>query len=376
MGTALNLIDQDDDILDPTVDPVDLRDDQFVNRAYLVKVDVTGAEEWSILYPSLAPNNGTTKSPTEESSEIVSDVIQTSDGNILLIGSTTNINTSKPDLPDPSVDPSDIWLLKFDPTGLTTGSTDLPVDNITYERVLGFPGEDDGVAVFERSDGSLVIIGNGQGKSDGTDRDILFITSDADAFNNNFQEIGGPNGEEDFVNDVVLLSDGGVAVVGYSTTANGDRTLLARFDQTGGLAFFENIMLVDEVMDLAGEDPLADFIDFTGDHRGYGVTQIPGDNLAVVGELLDVDVDISGVNNQANREIDIILLTTDGFGQHDENSVAKNFGGVNNDIGRSIQQINDIDGTSRFVILSTVDFEGGSTMISLMKTSSSGNLIR
>ena len=279
--------------------------------------------------------------------ESINSVIETSDGNLIIIGTTNDVNTNKPDF-DTETDLTDIWVVKFS------------FDNFAqpiFERRIGFPNSDGGIDIFERPDGSLVMIANGPGKDD-TDgnNDVLYVSSDASVFNNNFSEFSSVGGD-DIVGDVSLLSDGGVAVTG---TTDGTSAFMLRINSGGSQVFFNR------VQDLATseDDPLSE------EHEGLGITEMNNGGLAVVG----VAKSITGDNNSVKGD-ELLFFNTDAFGNllpEDEGRIVRLFGGGQDDEGTAVIQLPD----GRFVILGTIDFENDTKMISLMKTSSRGDLIR
>ncbi|MEQ9425365.1 MAG: hypothetical protein RJQ09_13150 [Cyclobacteriaceae bacterium] len=343
-----------------------------VTRAFVQKVDANGAHQWNFIYPSdvnlVAASTSLFRDDAVPSSEIANGVIQASDGNFILIGRSTQVNIQKPDFGDGTTDVADIWVLKFDQAGIQITETG-EASGIIFERRLGFPGEDEGIDIFERSDGQLTMIGNGEGETNENGKDILYVTSDANAFNNNFQEYGTL--EDDIVTSVELLSDNGVAVVGY-TQSQGDKTIVARFNSVGTEEFFKTIEL--NQREAFDSNDSRSQIEWSGTHRGHGITQMQNGSFAIVGQLDNVSVTDNTIANasSADRGSDMLFFTINGFGEISPNSVQRQFGGTqDNDVGIAVRHL--IDG--RFVLVGNMDLVDGD-MITIIKTNSRGNITR
>lgn len=340
---------------DVKLDTAQLVDDtDEITAGFLIKISSIGAEEWSALTlptvfaefteVSLNPTFGLDEAPISHS---IQSVIETNDGNFVLIGTTTDVNINKPDF-DEIADVSDIWVVKFLPSGFDEQT------NI-FERRIGFPNEDKGIDIFERSDGSLVLIANGPGKEDEGVDDVLYVSSDANVFNNNFSEFTSAAGSDDKINDVTLLSNDGLAVVG---TSNGTQGFLLVIDKGG----------VEESFDVVASETLTNPL--SGSHTAIGVSQQNNSGLVVIGTALDITGD-----NGSPKGNEVLFYNTDGFGDFPDADVGgfvRTFGGNQDDVGQAVVQLPG----GRFILLVTIDFEGGSTMIGLMKTSPTGDLIR
>ncbi len=336
-------------------------DNDDITAGFLIKLTPDGVEDWSTLTLSAdfaeftkvsqVPTFGLDAAPI---SHTIQSVIETNDGNFVLIGSTTDVNFNKPDF-DKIADVSDIWVVKFLPSGF---------DNQTniFERRIGFPNEDRGIDIFEHSDGSLVLIANGPGKEDAGVDDVLYVSSDANVFNNNFSEFTSTLGSDDKVNDVTLLSNGGLAVIGTSITEG--KGFLLGISKGGNEEFFK-------VLDPILLDPADNTQNQLSNHTGIGVTQMNNGNLAVIGTALDI-IDDNGTlkaNEVLFYNADAVLGN---LLDEDDGGFVQTFGGNQDDVGQSVMQLPD----GRFILLVTIDFESNSTMIGLMKTSATGDLVR
>jgi hypothetical protein len=89
----------------------------------------------------------------------------------------------------------------------------------------------------------------------------------------------------------------------------------------------------------------------------------------IAGQITGYTDQVTGINKQN----DIVLYKVGALGELDVNSV-KAYGGIGNDMGQAI--IQNSDGSGSLMIGATMDFQGTTTMMSLIKTNSKGELAK
>jgi len=148
---------------------------------YLIRTDSTGIAIWEETYGGAGIDIG-------------SDIMQSSDGNIIIVGSTTSVGNGN----------KDMYVLKVDTDG-----------SLIWSKTFGGAGIDEAHAVGETSDNGLVICGTttsyGAGGSD-----FYLVRTDAAGDSLWTATYGGAAGESG--QDIDIASDGGFIMVGHTGT--------------------------------------------------------------------------------------------------------------------------------------------------------------
>jgi hypothetical protein len=269
--------------------------------------------------------------------------LQLHDNGIALIGSTNDIRTDKPFF-SPTTDNSDIAVLILDFEGDTI-----------FTQKIGYPGDDIGYSIIPLPAQKFAVMGMttrsafsaADNQLDG--QNILFNIIDANGQTSTNKIYGSTNSTgSTAVNDapVKMIKDGlGFAVLANDGTTN---SIVIKLTESGIRYSTSNLNLETNSV---GRDLLR--------------TQSGG--YFLVGSL----VTTANTDNNVNRGNDIMLMTLDQSLVINTDKVY-HYGGGENDVANAIVQLP----SQKLLIVGTVDFENGNTMIALMKTTSSGQLIR
>ena len=278
------------------------------------------------------------------------DIIQTNDGNIVIVGKTT-----RRELNDLTTDPGEQYFLV---------KRDFNADTTIWRKSYGYrSSDDDAIAVFELEDGNLAIIGGTDqpGAGGGTGRNVGIMvfgplaTSQVTAKVYGVS-IDGDNTTMDQPNDVIKVSDG-FTIVGTSAQGLNQRAFLMGIFDSGAKIFSRTL-----------ESKWGD-IDITG----TSVTQTQEGDLAVTGSYPDFEVLDPSVNpNLQNKNGEVLFMRT-GQAGIEKDAFEGNFGLVS---GNDIGQVSCTLPGGSIVIGATIDFGSNQTMIALMKLNDLGVLQR
>jgi len=159
--------------------------------------------------------------------DFVNDMIQTSDGGFVIIGSTESFGNGKTDL-------SDLWLIKVDSKG-----------NKLWDQTYGGDKKEVGYSIEETLDGGFIICGSknvseefGNGYSDMSN--IWLIKTDSDGnmvWNKTFGD-----SKEDVGYSVTTTNDGGYILTGYSNPSDSftKNVFVLKTDNLGNQIWFNN----------------------------------------------------------------------------------------------------------------------------------------
>ncbi len=165
---------------------------------YLVKTDAAGNMQWNKTYGG-------------SGSEYALHVSQTGDGGYAMVGYTNSFGAGG----------NDYWLVKTDAAG-----------NMQWNKTYGGNGAEIAYGVVQTSDGGYVVggytISFGAGGND-----VWLIKTDATG-NMIWNKTYGGTGS-DYGYDMVQCSDGGYAMVGYSTSSGGTQVYLVKTDASGNM---------------------------------------------------------------------------------------------------------------------------------------------
>ncbi len=279
-----------------------------------------------------------------------SDITQTADGNIVIVGRTT-----LPEANDLTRNPGDQYFLIKE---------DYAADTTLFRKSYGYRNSDDNaIAVFELDDGNLALIGSteqiGNGGGTGLNVGIMVLnplaTSQVTAkvFG---VSIDGVNSSMDQPNDVIKVS-GGFTVVGTSTLGQAQFPFLMGLYENSGSLIFSRALESKWGIDAAGNS----------------VTVTREGDLAVVGSypnyiVLDDDIDVNA--QRKNQEVMFMRTGSSGF---EKQEFEGNFGLVSgNDEGVVTCTLS----SGSIMVGATIDFGSTQTMISLMKLNDRGVIQR
>ncbi|MHA2252645.1 MAG: hypothetical protein ACXAD7_19940 [Candidatus Kariarchaeaceae archaeon] len=172
---------------------------------WLVKTDVNGSMQWNKTYGS----NGF---------EMANALIQASDGGFILAGYTDSFGAGN----------YDVWLVKTDVNG-----------NMQWNKTYGGERNERANALIQASDGGFIFAGYTDSFGAGND-DVWLVKTDVNG-NMQWNKTYGGN-ENDRVYDLVMTSDGGYALVGYTNPLNAinEDIYLVKTDDNGSMQWDTN----------------------------------------------------------------------------------------------------------------------------------------
>lgn len=260
---------------------------------------------------------------------------------MILVGNTDKVNETKTGFNQAS-DLQDIYFTKvlFDGTGITEEGTTL---------TFGFPGEDWGAKVLQSSEGFNVLgFTDVTSNSGGGGTNILLNLIDIDG------SIGSGFVYGDNTNETpadMVISGSKITILGNRIGNSGFSEAFMLITSTSGADAKENQVVVG-----------TDLFQNSG-NIGNGLIRLQNGDFFVTGEILAY----TDPTTLASKQNDVFLYRTDQDGVIQTGSIQV-YGGIGNDIGRTL--IQNTDGT--LMISATLDFQGGTTMMSLLKTNSMG----
>ena len=330
---------------------------------YKLNAEGAIAPSWPITYgfDKTTPFAG---EDSEDSNEFGYDIVEASDGNYVVLGTTNNVSKDK-DNPNPTLDKQDIYMIK-----IASSDAD-PEHPIIWERVTGFEnGNDQGRALININNG-LAIMGQTNVDKDGagTGSNIIFLTTDEEGLDSQFKVFGSGDETNEIGSKMKKTSDGGVVIVGTATSAAGNRSILMKVTASRTLTFFETM----SIGELDGEGNRSQ--DVFINNYGYDVEELSTGGYLIVGKRTGgtLEGDPSGD--------DIYVIKTDPFGKITEGTSPalkaglfdKKYGGLGNDQANAIVELP----SGKLMLAGTLDFGGtNSTMMMLMKVNRNGDLLR
>lgn len=152
------------------------------------------------------------------------DLTITSNGDIILVGSTTNVDTTKPGY-NATTDLSDIYSVRLD-AGF------IPYTPTNWRRVSGFPGIEEGATVLEKPDGTFLFFGTtdrppSSNQKDGFNMFLYPAGNDGEALSITTLQLFGTLSDESG-SQMVQTVDGGYVMIGTSSTGQANDIFLAR----------------------------------------------------------------------------------------------------------------------------------------------------
>jgi len=248
-------------------------------------------------------------------------VIQTSDGNLVMLGTTGSIDGT---ITDKSQEDNDYWLMKFDVEG-----------TVLWSKTYGGSGEDIGQKVIETSDGGFALAGYSQ-SSDGDasanqgfhDNWLLRLDSQGELL---WEKSYGYAGH-DHAYSLIQTSDGGFFMTGFldvtASDGQGNERNLGSTRRHGIGEFWCH------KLDANGNVEWRRYFGGTNNDRSYDVVQANDGGYVVTGFSESNDFDIT--NNHGSYDYWVIKLNTQG-----ELVWENSFGGSEIDQSRAIVKTDD-----------------------------------
>jgi hypothetical protein len=221
-----------------------------------------------------------------------------------------------------------VWLIKLSPDG-----------EVEWSKAYGGAGDDRGFDIEITSDGGFIIAGYSNSFSPTDEYDLYLIKTDSTG-NLEWANAYGGTGESRGYS-VVETADGGFAITGRTNSygAGDDDIYLVKVDENGNFEW-------GSAFGGAGED------------RSYGMALADDGGFVIIGRT------------QSFRGIyDLYLVKADSDGEYEW---SRTFGGLGNDIGRSIRTTPDGD----FILSGYArSFGGNDDFLYALKVDGNGNLI-
>ena len=313
---------------------------------YLIKTDGNGNELWN-----------TTLGGTND--EFGYSVQQTTDGGYIITGRTESFGNGS----------DDVYLIKTDGNG-----------NELWNKTFGGSNSDEGLSVQQTTDGGYIITGI---TSSSVDDDVYLIKTDGNGNELWNKTFGGSNSDEGL--SVQQTTDGGYIITGITSSSVDDDVYLIKTDGNGNELWNKTFggtndgggfsvqqttdggyiitgTLSNDVYliktDDNGNELWNKTFGGTDNDWGYSVQQTTDGGYIVTG----------GTSSFGNGNFDVYLIKTDDNGNELWN---KTFGGINKELGISVQQTND----GGYIITGrTESFGDGDDDVYLIKTDGSGNI--
>lgn len=239
---------------------------------------------------------------------------------------------------------SEIYLSKWDDAGSRVWVED---------NYIGFAGNDRGLAVFEKPDGKLLIVGsteNSRGDFTGTNISIFITNEFGSPDENGFVTgiSGADSGADDIPHDIIRKSSDTYVIVGATTLGNRHVPFQMQINPSGVIA---------------GQYVLA--TEFTGNAcQGLGVTRTLSNEYIVVGKYPNFSF------GEESKLGEMMVMRTNQFGERIA-GYDRNYGLVSGD-DEANAVITAADGD--VVVAATVDFGSGTKLVGLLKLNEFGEL--
>lgn len=242
----------------------------------------------------------------------LSDIEPTDDGGFILVGSSRSNNGNV----SGNHGWFDVWLVKVDSAW-----------NIIWQKSLGGDTTDQAYSVKQTSDGGYIFIGHTR-SNNGNVSGLHGIYPDFWVVKLNslgiitWQKCLGGTGT-DFGTSIIQTSDGGYALTGMTTSADGDVT------------GYHNLLDVWTVkLDASGNIQWQKCLGGSNDEDSQALIQTPDGGYLVVGYTMSNDGDVTG--NHGNSDVWVAKLSSTGLLQWQ-----RCYGGTNYEKGRAVQNTSD-----------------------------------
>ena len=292
------------------------------------------------------------------SDDKASDIIETSDGNIAIIGSSSSLDGS---IIDKNTNEFDFWFLKISQDG-----------EVLLNKTYGGNGDDRGQSIIEMSDGGFLLVGYSK-SSDGDatknmgfhDNWIIRINSEGIIL---WEKSIGYSGH-DHANSIIKTKGGGFFITGFLdvTASNGKGNYGKGINYRHGVGEFWGHKLNSD-----GEIIWSRFFGGTNNDRSYDVVETNNEEFIIVGSTESNDIDIS--NNFGSYDYWVIKVDSQG-----DLLWERTYGGSGIDVAKSISVLPN----KNFLILGNSfsdDFQitnsRGESDFWLIEIDTHGNLIK
>ncbi len=267
---------------------------------------------------------------TPNTNEQINSLMITDAGDIIIVGSTTNVDVLKPGF-NSTTDLHDIYSVRVN-------SNLQAVANNEWTQIYGFPGDDYGQQIVEKSDGTFLFFGTTNRPSSNPQQTgynmFLFPTNDQGSATSSIplQLYGTLNNET--ASQMSQTSNGGYAMIGTTNGSEGNDIFMARIRSNNDFLS-------------------ATTLNANGNVTGASIIE------SITGGFLTI-----GTIEEGGKG-DIFLARTSSSNDWD-----RTFGGIDNDKGSKVIQLDD----GSIIIVGTIELES-QTKMSLIKTNSKGQLI-
>lgn len=323
-------------------------------RMFFAVVDVSGnmavVKGQNIIFPPIPSDvNSIYLSNTSGNSLLRPKDLSGSFENALVIAGTTDSVSQKSSVPI-GTDLKDVLIGKL-LIDIATGK----INSVSWLQRIGFSGSDFAVKALQSSNGNFNMVSITDRMSDfsGSGLNILFNVINIDG-SKGPEYIYGEGSSNEVPVDM-LVNGNNITILGNNTgvgVTKSSEAFLIGITANGGINFApQKIIIPNQLATNNG-------------NIATGLTRLQNANFSVSGQILAYS-DPTGVNKQN----EVFFYKTNQVGVLDSTSL-QIYGGIGNDAGQTIMQ--NADGT--LIIGATIDFQGGATVMSLMKTNANGQL--
>ncbi|MEQ8473162.1 MAG: hypothetical protein RIC35_18345 [Marinoscillum sp.] len=232
-------------------------------------------------------------------------------------------------------------------------------DSTYWTKPHGKAGDDEATALYEKDNGSLMIIGTTQSASGNyTGKNVSIIETTSRGTSDQNSRISGIPGSVAAADDIpygVIKTPSGFSVVGSTRTASGQASFYMGLNHDGDtIAGRTHLLLPDN--GLASQ--------------AFSIVRTSTNEFIVVGSFPSF---ISGANeggNGTNKQEEMMVMKLSAFGEHRE-GYDQNFGSTSgNDQAKAVISLPGGD----VLVAATVDFGSGVKLVTLMRLNQNGEL--
>lgn len=289
------------------------------NDVMILKVGPDGLKIDSAVFGSTGEN------------DVANDILVTREGDYILTGYTTNVDTRKPGY-SATTDLEDIYSIR-------TTSELVQFNEADWRRVYGFPGLDRGIELIQKDDGTFLFFGTtdkpptSNSQQDGTNMFLFPAGQDGIALSSAPLQLFGTLSNESAAQ--IVASEGGFAMFGTSKEPGSSKPYLARVRSN-------NAYISSGVVAISGEI------------EGISMAAAFNGGLIMLGRKIE----------NTNSNIHIVRLAADGSIRWEQS-----FGGIDRDAPGSILELED----GSIIFVGTITLESQSK-ICLIKVTERGEL--
>lgn len=218
--------------------------------------------------------------------ENLSSLFLASDGSIVAIGSTTDVDTSKPNHQSTEIDTYDIYSLRL------TDSFELFPEAL-WTRVRGWPGMDVGVDILEKDNDSFIVFGTTDRASTNPQQNGLNmftypVSNDNTPISATPEYYGqlSDNEIDDEAVQMIETYDGGEALVGATSFGIDNSIYMARVSRNGSLISSVSLSSSSEIIASSIAQSVDGNFIILGNQLGNGNTNIYLAKTGITGEII------------------------------------------------------------------------------------------